>query len=150
MPAAKTVASVLDELAPEPRELVDALRRLVAGTHDGLREHLKWGSPTYSLGDRDVVTINLHNKHNRVHVVLHQGATTKEDRMGSPVLVDDGGIVTWVSDIRGLIPIADQARLIEIQNVLCQVLVRWIELTAPGPHPHDETQSRGRSGRISE
>lgn len=133
MPAARTVASVLDELDPERRELVDALRRLITGNHYGLREHVKWGSPTYSFGDRDMVTINLRNKHNQVHVVLHQGATTKEDRTGPPVLVDDGGIVTWISDIRGLIPVADQAHLIQIHDVLQRVLTRWIELTAPGP-----------------
>jgi hypothetical protein len=43
------------------------------------------------------------NKQEIVKVIIHLGASSKEDKSGKPILDDASGIVVWNSDIRGTI-----------------------------------------------
>jgi uncharacterized protein YdhG (YjbR/CyaY superfamily) len=125
------VAGFLDALEPPKREVVALLRGIVIDAHPGLVEHIKWNAPSYVLYGEDRVTFNVRNKADQVQLVLHMGATRKEDRKAAPVLADDEGLVAWQSDIRGLMGFADRAVVEDQRAAITRLLARWLALGGP-------------------
>jgi len=125
------VADFLDDLEPGKREVVELLRGIITDAHPGLVEHIKWNAPSYVLDGEDRITFNLRNKANRVQLILHMGATRKEDKKAGPLLADDEGLVDWQSDIRGLIGFADRAEVEDQRAAIGRVVARWLELAGP-------------------
>ncbi|HEX6258909.1 MAG TPA: DUF1801 domain-containing protein [Candidatus Saccharimonadales bacterium] len=99
----KTVEEFLNALDSDKRLQVDTLRGLILKTAPQLKEHIKWNAPSYVLGDEDRITFNLMNKQAVVKLVLHMGATRKEDKKAAPIMQDESGLIEWSSDIRGMI-----------------------------------------------
>src|SRR5687768_5420704 len=101
------IPEFLADLDPAKKEQVELLRSTIIKAHPGLTEHIKWNAPSYVLDGEDRITFNLVNKENVVNLVLHMGATRKEDKKGTPVMPDDKGLVAWQSDIRGILTFTD-------------------------------------------
>lgn len=99
----KTVEDFLKGLDGNKQQQVDALRDLIIKAEPKLQEHIKWNAPSYVLGGEDRITFNLMNKQEVVKLVLHMGATRKEDKKGAPIMRDESGLIEWSSDIRGMI-----------------------------------------------
>ena len=99
----KTVEDFLKDLDDNKQQQVDALRDLIIKTEPKLQEHIKWNAPSYVLDGEDRITFNLMNKQEVVKLVLHMGATRKEDKKGAPIMRDESGLIEWSSDIRGMI-----------------------------------------------
>jgi hypothetical protein len=99
----KTLTDFLDDLDADKRAQVDSLRSLILGVEPKLEEHIKWNAPSYVLDGEDRITFNLMNKQGVVKLVLHMGATRKEDKKGAPIMADASGLVVWSSDIRGML-----------------------------------------------
>ena len=91
-----------DQTADKLQE-INKLRELILHTEPRLVENLKWNAPNYVYNDEDRITFNLMNKQNVVKIIIHMGATRKENKKASPVLGNGQGLVEWNSDIRGTI-----------------------------------------------
>ncbi|MBX9471674.1 DUF1801 domain-containing protein [Microcella sp.] len=128
-----SVTDFLGELDDDRRDQVLALREIITSLDAPLSEHIKWNAPSYVLDGEDRLTMNLRNKEGAVKLVLHMGAVRPENKKGQPVLADDGGIVEWASDIRGLITFAGVDDIRENQAVLRRVLVGWLALDHRAP-----------------
>ncbi|SBS73046.1 DUF1801 domain-containing protein [uncultured Microbacterium sp.] len=100
-----SVDEFLASLDPPQRGQVSALRRLILETAPGLVEHIKWNSPSYVHDGVDRLTMRVRHGAHPVQLILHMDTARAEDRQGRPVMPDDGGLVRWVSDIRGVVTI---------------------------------------------
>lgn len=99
----KTVDEFLNRIEADKRQQVEFLRNLILSTEPRLKEHIKWNAPSYVLGGEDRITFNVMNKQELVKLVLHMGATRKENKKGTPIMQDNTGLIEWSSDIRGMI-----------------------------------------------
>ena len=99
----KSIEEFLSDQTADKLQEINKLRELILHTEPRLVENLKWNAPNYVYNDEDRITFNLMNKQNVVKIIIHMGATRKENKKGSPVLGNGQGLVEWNSDIRGTI-----------------------------------------------
>jgi hypothetical protein len=125
----KDVTEFLADLDPAKKEQVELLRAIIKDAHPGLTEHIKWNAPSYVLDGVDRITFNLLNKQNVVNLILHMGATRPEDKKGAPILPDNKGLVTWMSDVRGLMHFADTADIKAKRADIADVISRWLAIS---------------------
>ena len=116
----------MESLDDDTRSQVQALRKIILGTMPSLREHIKWNAPSYALNGEDRITFNTINKENLVKLVIHMGTTHKEDKSRTPVLQEDGGIVQWISDIRGVVTFESYKDVKAKSTPLKDLLTRWL------------------------
>lgn len=121
-----TIEEFLADQDESKREQIELLRSIIKNAHPHLTEHIKWNAPSYVLDGEDRVTFNLMNKEGVVKLILHMGATRKEDKKGVPVLSDDKGLVSWQSDIRGMLSFTDVADIKAKRAGIADILVRWL------------------------
>lgn len=123
----KTVEEFLNGLADDKRLQVKTLRSLILKTEPRLEERIKWNSPSYALNGQDRITFNLLNKQDSVKLVLHMGATRKENKNGKPVMQDTSGILEWISDIRCIASFDNindvNAKLPQLKNIIKEWLL---------------------------
>lgn len=116
---------------PEDKLLqVSALRKLILETEPQLQEHIKWNAPSYVLNGEDRITFNLMNKQGIVKLVLHMGATRKENKKASPVMYDDSGLIEWASDIRGIIAFSSMEDVSSNLTLLRKIVKNWLVIPA--------------------
>ena len=99
----KSIEEFLSDQTADKLQEINKLRELILHTEPRLVENLKWNAPNYVYNDEDRITFNLMNKQNVVKIIIHMGATRKENKKASPVLGNGQGLVEWNSDIRGTI-----------------------------------------------
>lgn len=122
-----TVAEYVADLEGDKLQQVELLRSMIVAIEPTLHERIKWNAPSYALNDDDRITFGM-NKEGTTTLVLHMGATRKEDKKAQPVLSDDHGLVEWKSDIRGLMAFESSQEITEHQSDITDVLKRWLEL----------------------
>lgn len=125
-----TVQEFLDDLDADKRAQIEALRRVIMAAEPRLKEHIKWNAPSYILDDEDRITFNVMNKQGVVKLVLHMGATRKEDTKATPVMQDANGIIEWSSNIRGMITFADASELESKLPAVKQIITQWLSIPA--------------------
>ncbi len=125
----KTLEEFLNDLDNNKRAQVDSLRQLILSTNSALEESIKWNAPSYALNGEDRITFNLMNKQGIVKLVLHMGATQKEDKKGSPVLKDDSGLIEWSSDIRGVITFSSLDEINSNLPALKTIITNWLAIS---------------------
>lgn len=123
----RSVDDFLEMLEPPQRAQVVDLRRIILTTAPQLIEHIKWNSPSYVQDGIDRLTINARNKENAVQLILHMDTARAENRKAPPAMTDETGLVRWVSDIRGVIPLAADDAVDDIRNDLTSVIRRWLD-----------------------
>ncbi|TFD29858.1 DUF1801 domain-containing protein [Cryobacterium cryoconiti] len=122
----RTVAEFLVAQPPDRRAEIEVLRQIVLGTNGELSEHIKWNSPSYVLNGVDRVTVNAHGK--GVRLILHWGTRIAEDRRAAHTFDGDPfGLLTWHSNIRASVSVADLADLLEKQDQISDVVRRWLD-----------------------
>lgn len=84
----KTVEEFSDSLDAGKLAQFKKIRSYILEADSNLKEHIKWNAPSYVLGGEDRITFNLMNKQNLVKLVLHMGATRKEDKTAQPIMND--------------------------------------------------------------
>lgn len=124
----KTIEEFLDHLNEQKRVQVDALRNLILNAEPQLEEHIKWNAPSYVLDGEDRITFNLMNKQGVVKIVLHMGATRKENKKGAPVMQDDSGLIEWSSDIRGTITVTSIEDINSKLPALKKIVTDWLSI----------------------
>jgi uncharacterized protein YdeI (YjbR/CyaY-like superfamily) len=120
-----TVSEFLDDLDTNKRQQVEALRKIILDCVP-VTEHIKWNSPSYVYKDEDRITFNLHG--NDIKILIHMGATRKEDKKAKPIMDDETGLIKWNSNIRGIIAFKDMDNLVAKKQDFENILQRWLEL----------------------
>lgn len=125
----KAIEDYLATLDSDKRQQVESLRTIILSTQPDLREHIKWNAPSYVYDGEDRITFNLMNKQGVVKLVLHMGATRKEDKKGTPVLSDESGLIEWASDIRGMITFQSLHDITLHEASLRTILKNWLAIS---------------------
>lgn len=125
----KTVTEFLADLSLDRRTQVEMICRIIKKTSPLLEEHIKWNAPSYMLDGEDRVTLNTHYP-DKIVVVIHMGATRKEDKKAKPILDDESGMITWSSDIRGAISFTSSEDIENKRDAFVSILQRWLEIPA--------------------
>jgi len=124
----QTVDEFLNGL-DEPRRLqVVALREYILSVEPSLTERTKWNAPSYVKDNEDRITFNTMNKEQVVKLVLHMGATRKEDKKGQPVL-KNVPLVKWASDIRGYMTFSSIEEIESNEKEIKRIVGEWLVLT---------------------
>jgi hypothetical protein len=122
----RTVQEYLEAQPDDRRVLVEEFRALVLEANPAVVEHIKWNSPSYLLDGVDQATVNAQGKQG-VRLVLHRGATTAENRDAASAFTGDPhGLLTWHSDIRASLPVANLADLAAKRPAAVAVLRAWL------------------------
>jgi hypothetical protein len=124
----KTLEEFFNDLNNNKRLQVDTLRDLILKTEPQLEEHIKWNAPSYVLDGEDRITFNLMNKQEVVKLVLHMGATRKENKKGAPIMQDDSGLIEWSSDIRGMITFTTAEDINSNLILLKKIIKDWLSI----------------------
>ena len=124
----KTLEEFLNDLDEDKRSQVDTLRDIILTIEPRLEEHIKWNAPSYVLDGEDRITFNLMNKQQVVKLVLHMGATRKEDKKGEPIMKDESGLIEWSSDIRGMITFNSIDDVTSNTTALKKVVNDWLSI----------------------
>lgn len=123
----KTVAEFLDDLRQDKKDQVEELRRLIKGSHPGLEEIIKWNAPSYVFKGEDRITFNI-NREGLIKLILHMGATRKENKNDKPIMSDDAGLIQWNSDIRGMLIFQDLEDIHAKKNAVEGIIKRWLAI----------------------
>jgi len=122
-----TVDEFLNDLNEDRRQQVEALRTIIKTVNSDLTEHIKWNSPSYILDGEDRITFNMHYP-NQTMVLLHMGATRKENKKADPIMNDTTGLIKWNSDIRGTLAFSSLDDIANSQADITKVLSAWLLL----------------------
>lgn len=119
-----SVPDFLDALAPERRGEAELLRSLVLSAHPDLVESIKWNAPNYSLGNTDLLTMNV-PRSGALRLILHRGTRHAEAKGAAPEFDDDpAGLLTWHSNIRASLRMDASD-----SHAIAAVIRAWIEST---------------------
>lgn len=124
----KTVAEFIDNLDSDKRDQVELLRRLIQNADPNLQEHIKWNASSYMLDGEDRLTFNVINKEGIVKLILHMGATRKENKKANPVMIDETGLVQWSSDIRGILSFNGIEDITANRDKLIKLISKWLSV----------------------
>lgn len=123
-----TIEAFFLDQDPDKLNLINSIRKVIIKTEPNLIETLKWNALNYVYNGEDRITFNVMNKDNKVIIVIHMGATKKENKKGKPVLKKDQGIVKWNSDIRRTIEFENVKDVIQKKSQLKQVIIDWLKI----------------------
>lgn len=124
----QTVAEFLDELDEDTLDQVNELRGIIFEAEPNLVENIKWNAPNYVHDGEDRITFNLRNKEGKVKLVLHMGATKKENKKAKPILNDTEQLGVAVSNIRTVITFENMQDILAKEEALRDILRRWLKL----------------------
>jgi len=122
-----TVDEFLNDLSQDRRQQVEALRTIIKTVEPELTEHIKWNSPSYVLNGEDRITFNMHYP-DQTMILLHMGATRKENKKADPIMNDETGLIKWNSDIRGTLAFSSLDDITNSQADITKVLTAWLSL----------------------
>jgi hypothetical protein len=122
-----TVDVFVNNLSDERKAEVNALRHIIQKSHPNLTEHIKWNSSSFVLNDEDRLTFSMHHP-DKTMLVLHMGATQKENTKGEPVMHDDSGLISWKSDIRGTLSFTSLKDITANKSQLENIISQWLLL----------------------
>lgn len=124
----KTVDEFLDDQSKDKRAQILALREIILGSEPSLTENIKWNAPNYIFDGEDRVTFNVVNKEGVIKLILHMGASKKEDKKSAPIMNDDSGLISWNSNIRGTLTFTDIDDIHAQQNKVGSIVEKWLDL----------------------
>lgn len=123
----KTVDEFLSGLDDDRRSQVLELRKYIFEEVPSLVEHIKWNAPSYEKDGEDRITFNTMNREQVVKLVLHMGATKKEDKKGQPIL-KDANMIEWASDIRGYMTFKNLHEVTSNEKEIKRTVRDWLAL----------------------
>jgi len=122
-----TIEEFLADLSDDRRQQVEAIREIVTQANSSLTEHIKWNSPSYILDGEDRITFNMHYP-DQTMLVLHMGATRKEDKKADPIMKDETGLIKWSSDSRGYLSFKSINEIEDRKSQLTKTLTDWLTI----------------------
>lgn len=122
----ENILDFLNDLDEDKRKQVDCLRQLIMETIP-VTEHIKWNAPSYVYSGEDRITFNLHGED--IKILIHMGASKKEDKKAKPVLDDKTGIVRWNSNIRGTVSFTSMNDILIMRLDFINLLKQWVAVS---------------------
>lgn len=108
-------------------DMVDAIRAIVAASHSGLKERIKWNAPSFAIGGDDRITLGL-ERNGGVRVVMHRGA--KPRTLDGFSFDDRDGLAKWPAPDRGVIVFKDKGEVEQRADALRDLSSRWLAATS--------------------
>ena len=122
-----SVAAFRDGLGPVQRATVDALRRLISASAEGLEEGFKWNAPSFVHQGEHRITLGL-DRSGAVRVVLHRDAKPKD--VAGFRFDDPDGLAHWPAADRGVLRFTGSAEVEAKAAALRALFARWIAATS--------------------
>jgi len=124
----KTLEEFYSDLSGDKKAQVEEISSLLRAAAPELHETLKWNAPNFVYEGNDRLTLNLMNKEGKVKLILHMGATKKEDKKAKPVMTDDTGLIFWNSDIRGTITFESTEHIKQVRKEVIELVREWLKI----------------------
>jgi len=116
------IDSYLNDLAPDARQMIDALRTIVRTALPDAVETIKWNAPSFAVDGEDRVTLGLGRK-GEARLVLHRGATRRASI--DLTAVDQTALASWPAPDRGVVTFRDLEAVHARQAELIGLCSRW-------------------------
>jgi hypothetical protein len=123
---AGSVSDFLATLEHPHKAAIEALRALILGTDDRVREEVKWNAPSFFITEH-FATFKLRPLET-VQVVLHTGARVRPDARAL-VIDDPAGLLKWAAKDRCVATFADMNDVESRRAAFASILRQWIEQT---------------------
>ncbi|WP_309629593.1 DUF1801 domain-containing protein [Brevundimonas sp.] len=123
---AQNVDALVSTLSEPSRGAMTVLRRLVAGSHPDVTEHVKWNGPSFVIDGDDRISLGV-ARGGAVRAVLHRGAKVKSTE--GFVFEDETGLVKWAALDRGVVTFADAAEVEAAAEPIKALCRRWFDAT---------------------
>ncbi|MCY1020012.1 DUF1801 domain-containing protein [Pyxidicoccus sp. MSG2] len=121
------VITFLRDLEHPLKKELEAVRRLILAVSPEIREGLKWNAPSFYTTEH-FATFNLRTP-DRIRLILHTGAKTKDTAKTGVKVDDPAGLLEWLAKDRCLVTFNDakdiQARGAALQGVLREWM-KWL------------------------
>ena len=118
------IAFLRDLEHPLKREL-ETVRQLILDASPAIREGIKWNAPSFLTTDH-FATFNLRTP-DRLRLILHTGAKTKETAKTGVKVEDPAGLLEWLAKDRCLVTFRD-GKDIQARGAALQALLReWMK-----------------------
>jgi hypothetical protein len=117
------VTQLLDAARHPHREVIDALRALIASAVPEAEESIKWNAPSFATSEH-FATFHLRAK-DGVQLVLHRGAKPRSATALKARVADTAGLLDWKGPDRAVLVVRDGAHLKSIRAPLKGIIARW-------------------------
>lgn len=121
------VESFREGLDIQMLDIVDAIRVIIAASHSGLTERVKWNAPSFAIGGDDRITLGLECT-GGVRVVVHRGAKPKA--LGDFKFDDRDSLARWPAPDRGVVVFQSKAEVEQRAEALRDLCSRWLVATS--------------------
>jgi hypothetical protein len=121
----RAVDDYMRELDHPLKAEIEAVRRIILGSHPRIGEGIKWNSPSFRVDDY-FATINLHSK-TVVRVILHKGAKVKDNTTAEPQLSDPKKLLEWPARDRAVVKFFDMADITAKRAAFEKIVNQWVE-----------------------
>ncbi|WP_163999609.1 DUF1801 domain-containing protein [Pyxidicoccus caerfyrddinensis] len=119
------VITFLRELEHPLKKELEAARQLILAVSPEIREGLKWNAPSFYTTEH-FATFNLRTP-DRIRLILHTGAKTKETAKTGVKVDDPAGLLEWLAKDRCLVTFSD-AKDIQARGAALQAILReWMK-----------------------
>jgi len=122
---AEDVSEFMNRLQHPLKPEIEAVRQIILGANDRIREEIKWNAPSFAVEDH-FATFNLRAEE-FVHVIFHTGARAKANG-GEAMQVDDpSGLLEWIAKDRGAVKLYGMGDVTSKRAALEALVNQWIE-----------------------
>lgn len=119
------VIAFLRELEHPLKRELETVRQLILDASPAIREGIKWNAPSFLTTDH-FATFNLRTP-DRLRLILHTGAKTKETAKTGVKVEDPAGLLEWLAKDRCLVTFRD-GKDIQARGAALQALLReWMK-----------------------
>ncbi|MCB9241258.1 MAG: DUF1801 domain-containing protein [Flavobacteriales bacterium] len=123
----QTVTQQLDALNHPLRSEIEALRRLILSTVDGLTENFKWNGPNYTHHDDDRITMKIHPP-KQIQLIFHRGAK-KLEQPADKLISSGRDLLSWRGNDRAIASFKSLEEIEQNESELRQIVADWIAVT---------------------
>lgn len=108
-------------------DVLAELREIVLNADKNLTEQIKWNAPSFCIDGEDLITANL-SKEDRVLLVFHRGAKTKE-KLPEKLIDDTTGLLNWAANDRATVAFISLEDVSAKKAKLKKLVKQWIAAT---------------------
>jgi len=119
------VNGFMDRLQHPLKPEIEAVRQIILGANDQIREEIKWNAPSFYV-EEHFATFNLHARE-FVHVVFHTGAKVKDNNGEGIKIEDPSGLLEWLAKDRCAAKFYSMSDVTSKRAAVEDVVNRWIE-----------------------